>query len=65
MNRSISCAISKASDASPAQQVAARLAEACNHPSHAFWPQQVPGATAGHLLEIPTNGVDGDRARGG
>ena len=25
----------------PAQQVAARLAEACNHPSHAFWPQQI------------------------
>ena len=25
----------------PAQQVAARLAEACDHPSHAFWPQQI------------------------
>ena len=25
----------------PAQQVAARLAEACGHPSHAFWPQQI------------------------
>ena len=24
-----------------AQQVAARLAEACDHPSHAFWPQQI------------------------
>jgi predicted nucleic acid-binding protein len=21
--------------------VAARLAEACNHPSHAFWPQEI------------------------
>ena len=41
MNKSISCAISKASDTRPAQQVAARLAEACNHPSHAFWPQQI------------------------
>jgi predicted nucleic acid-binding protein len=30
-----------ASDAGPAQQVAARLAEACNHPSHAFWPQEI------------------------
>jgi toxin-antitoxin system PIN domain toxin len=25
----------------PAQQVAARLAEACDHPSHAFWPQEI------------------------
>ena len=25
----------------PAQQVAARLAEACGHPSHAFWPQEI------------------------
>jgi toxin-antitoxin system PIN domain toxin len=25
----------------PAQQVATRLAEACGHPSHAFWPQQI------------------------
>jgi hypothetical protein len=41
MNKSISCVISKASDTRPAQQVAARLAEACNHPSHAFWPQQI------------------------
>lgn len=88
----------------PAQQVAARLAEACNHPSHAFWPQQisllqeglirwerilgprqitdayllalavahggrlvsfdqridpqqVPGATAGHLWVIPADGA--------
>lgn len=25
----------------PAQQVAARLAEACDHASHVFWPQQI------------------------
>jgi toxin-antitoxin system PIN domain toxin len=25
----------------PAQQVAARLAEACGHSSHTFWPQQI------------------------
>jgi predicted nucleic acid-binding protein len=25
----------------PAQQVAARLAEACGHTSHAFWPQEI------------------------
>ena len=25
----------------PAQLVAARLVEACGHPSHAFWPQQI------------------------
>lgn len=90
----------------PAQQVAARLAEACEHPSHAFWPQtisllqdglirwerilgprqitdahllalavahggrlvsfdqridpqQVPGATAGHLCVIAAAGADG------
>jgi hypothetical protein len=41
MNKSINCGILKASDAGPAQQVAARLAEACGHPSHAFWPQQI------------------------
>jgi toxin-antitoxin system PIN domain toxin len=75
----------------PAQQVAARLAEACGHPSHAFWPQrilgprqitdayllalavahggrlvsfdqrldpqQVPGATAGHLWVISAGGA--------
>ena len=35
------CAISKASECGPGQQVAARLAEACGHPSHAFWPQQI------------------------
>lgn len=25
----------------PAQLVAARLVEACDHPSHAFWPQEI------------------------
>ena len=40
-----------------AQQVAARLAEACGHPSHAFWPQQVPGASAIHLWVIAADAV--------
>jgi len=30
----------------PTQLVAARLAEACGHPSHAFWPQQINSVSA-------------------